>query len=427
MTKRLITVALLCAASLASAQTVNPVLVPHVAYLDGNGFPCAGCSLYSYAAGTTTPLPTYKNSTLTANTNPIILDAAGAAFIWVPAGSYKFVLVDALGNTVWTVDNVPGSSSGGTISGNIPESQVTNLVADLAAKASTTATVNTHPLSSNIVISASDLTTGTLPHARLPVLLAGDIPALAESQVTGLVTDLAAKVPATLTVNGHALNTNIAVLASDLTGTLPHASLPALLSGDIPGGSVTYTTSTTASAADNGLIVKMDCAAPCTYTLPTAQISPTWFTPLVISTGSAAATVVLGATVTFNSSSTPPVLPAIIRANTNVSTGYMGSQIFVPVPNVQVSVGSFAIGATTCYGSTGSTTPATFSMPGLTTSMKVSAGYTGNPSAIVGWGTAGGLSIKTWPSAANTGSYLICNPTSGSITGGAITFVMGAQ
>jgi hypothetical protein len=37
-------------------------------------------------------------------------------------------------------------------------------------------TVNGHPLSSNVAVSASDLTTGTLPHARLPVLLSADIP-----------------------------------------------------------------------------------------------------------------------------------------------------------------------------------------------------------------------------------------------------------
>jgi NACalpha-BTF3-like transcription factor len=39
-----------------------------------------------------------------------------------------------------------------------------------------TTTVNSHPLSSNVTVSASDLTTGTLPHAQLPTLLSGDIP-----------------------------------------------------------------------------------------------------------------------------------------------------------------------------------------------------------------------------------------------------------
>jgi hypothetical protein len=37
-------------------------------------------------------------------------------------------------------------------------------------------TVNGHALSSNVVVSASDLTTGTLPHAQLPTLLSADIP-----------------------------------------------------------------------------------------------------------------------------------------------------------------------------------------------------------------------------------------------------------
>lgn len=40
----------------------------------------------------------------------------------------------------------------------------------------TSTTVNTHALTGNIVISASDLTTGTLPHAQLPALLSADIP-----------------------------------------------------------------------------------------------------------------------------------------------------------------------------------------------------------------------------------------------------------
>src|SRR5208337_1461093 len=40
----------------------------------------------------------------------------------------------------------------------------------------TSTTVNGHALSSNVTVSASDLTTGTLPHAQLPALLSGDIP-----------------------------------------------------------------------------------------------------------------------------------------------------------------------------------------------------------------------------------------------------------
>lgn len=40
----------------------------------------------------------------------------------------------------------------------------------------TSTTVNGHALSANVTVSASDLTSGTLPHAQLPVLVSGDIP-----------------------------------------------------------------------------------------------------------------------------------------------------------------------------------------------------------------------------------------------------------
>ena len=118
---------------------------------------------------------------------------------------------------------------------NIAESQVTNLTSDLGNRALTSTTVNGHALSSNVVISASDITTGTLPHAQLPTLLAGDIPNIAESQVTNLTSDLGNRVLTSTTVNGHALSSNVTVSASDITtGTLPHTQLPTLVSGDIP-------------------------------------------------------------------------------------------------------------------------------------------------------------------------------------------------
>lgn len=49
-------------------------------------------------------------------------------------------------------------------------------------------------------------------------------------------------VPTGTTVNGHALTFNVTVSASDLTsGTLPHAQLPALVSGDIPSNAANTT------------------------------------------------------------------------------------------------------------------------------------------------------------------------------------------
>lgn len=105
--------ALLCA--LAGAQTVTPTSRPHQNFVDNSGAPCALCTLGTYAAGTTTPLATYTDSSGTVqNTNPIILDVAGGANIWVSNTlAYKFVLKDALGSTIWTVDNV--KASGGAV------------------------------------------------------------------------------------------------------------------------------------------------------------------------------------------------------------------------------------------------------------------------------------------------------------------------
>lgn len=72
--------------------------------------PLAGGKLYTYAAGTTTPLATYTDSTEgTTNANPVVLNAAGEANVWLAATSrYKLVLKDASDSTLWTVDDIPG-------------------------------------------------------------------------------------------------------------------------------------------------------------------------------------------------------------------------------------------------------------------------------------------------------------------------------
>jgi hypothetical protein len=91
---------------------------------DSNGDPLTGGLIYTYAAGTTTPLATYTTSTgLTPHTNPIVLDAAGRVNeVWLDElYNYKFVLKTSDNITVATYDNVygaAGSSSSINISGN---------------------------------------------------------------------------------------------------------------------------------------------------------------------------------------------------------------------------------------------------------------------------------------------------------------------
>jgi hypothetical protein len=81
-------------------------------FFDDNGVPLSGGKLYTYAAGTTTPAVTYTSSAgVTANANPIVLDAAGraASEIWLVSNArYKFILKTAADVQIWSFDNIPG-------------------------------------------------------------------------------------------------------------------------------------------------------------------------------------------------------------------------------------------------------------------------------------------------------------------------------
>lgn len=74
--------------------------------------PLAGGQLFTYQAGSSTPLSTYTdNSGSVANTNPIILGTDGKLpnELWLQSGyAYKFVLEDSTGNLVDTYDNIAG-------------------------------------------------------------------------------------------------------------------------------------------------------------------------------------------------------------------------------------------------------------------------------------------------------------------------------
>jgi hypothetical protein len=86
-------------------------------FFDNNGVPLAGGLLYSYAAGTTSPLTTYTTSSgSTANSNPIVLDAAGrpANEIWLSPVAYKLVLKTSTGVQLWSMDNITGLPSAGS-------------------------------------------------------------------------------------------------------------------------------------------------------------------------------------------------------------------------------------------------------------------------------------------------------------------------
>lgn len=105
-------VAVLFCASL-SAQTTAILPTPKNQFLDSNGHPLAGGCVFSYAAGTSTPLATYTDSTgAFANANPVSLDSGGFASIWLSSALYKIVVKSAggincaSGTQQYSVDNL---------------------------------------------------------------------------------------------------------------------------------------------------------------------------------------------------------------------------------------------------------------------------------------------------------------------------------
>jgi hypothetical protein len=102
--------------------TGNVIPDPIFTGLDSDGNPLSGGKLFAYAAGTTTPQDTYTSSALTsANANPVILDSAGRATIFLSSDSYKFILKTSADVTVWTVDNVQAITLSATVIGeNLP-------------------------------------------------------------------------------------------------------------------------------------------------------------------------------------------------------------------------------------------------------------------------------------------------------------------
>lgn len=85
---------------------------PKLQFFDANGNPLAGGKLYSYAAGTTTPLATYTDAGGgTPNSNPVVLDARGEANVWFGTSQYKLKLTDADDVEIYTVDNLNGADA----------------------------------------------------------------------------------------------------------------------------------------------------------------------------------------------------------------------------------------------------------------------------------------------------------------------------
>ena len=98
------------------AVFLSPVGGVAAQFFTNTGAVLTGGKLYTYAAGTTTPLASYTTSAgSTARTNPIVLDSAGrvpdGGEIWLTSAQYKFVLKDSTDVLIATWDNVSGAGA----------------------------------------------------------------------------------------------------------------------------------------------------------------------------------------------------------------------------------------------------------------------------------------------------------------------------
>jgi hypothetical protein len=97
-------------------MTALPPLLPIFKAEDAAGASLPFALIYTYAAGTTTPLATYQDAAGTIpNSNPIVCDANGLAIVYLTTGvAYKLLLTDQYGTLQprYPVDDIVGGATG---------------------------------------------------------------------------------------------------------------------------------------------------------------------------------------------------------------------------------------------------------------------------------------------------------------------------
>lgn len=99
-------------------------------------------------------------------------------------------------------------------------------ITGLTNKVDVGTTINGHELEGAVVLSASDLQTGTLPHAQLPALQSADIPNNA-ANTTGTAAGLAAGTGQTVVITTAKLTTGGAQGSMTFTNGILTAQVPA--------------------------------------------------------------------------------------------------------------------------------------------------------------------------------------------------------
>ena len=231
-----------------------------------DGLPLVGGKIYTYAAGTTTPLATYTDYTAgTANTNPIILNSLGQANIWLGTSSYKFSVYTSADVLLYTVDNISGpldsvglalALSSPTPIGNTAPN--TGAFTTLAATTGNITTVNATTVNATTVNAATITATGTVTAETLTFEGGGSMTKPPEAGIQSITAVVAASA-LTVTLNPTTLDFRSSTLAS---GTVVSRIVSSAISVTISSGSTLGTVSAVQSrivvlALDNAGTVEL--------------------------------------------------------------------------------------------------------------------------------------------------------------------------
>ena len=226
---------------------------------DGN--PLVGGKIYTYAAGTTTPLATYTDAGAgTANTNPIILNSLGQANIWLGSSSYKFSVYTSADVLLYTVDNInaPLDAAGlaTALSSPTPIGNTAPNTGAFTTLAATTATITT--VNATTVNADTITATGTITAETLTFEGGGSMTRPSEAGIQPITATVAANA-LTVTLNPTTLEFRSATLTS---GTVVSRTIASAISVVVSSGSTLGTVSTVQSrivvlALDNAGTVEL--------------------------------------------------------------------------------------------------------------------------------------------------------------------------
>ena len=237
-----------------------------------DGLPLVGGKIYTYAAGTTTPLATYTDYTAgTANTNPVILNSLGQANIWLAtSSSYKFSVYTSADVLLYTVDNiatpidyislVTSLASPPPIGSTAPNTgafttlnATTGTVTTLTSTTGNITTVNATTVNATTTTTSGVTTTGTLTFSG-----GGSLTKVPEPAIQPITATVAANA-LTVTLNPTTLEFRSSTLTS---GTVVSRAVTSAISVTVSSGSTLGTVSATQSrivvlALDNAGTVEL--------------------------------------------------------------------------------------------------------------------------------------------------------------------------